>query len=123
VATVTEKRLEAISQRLGVLESTTALTFDGFRREIENHALEAKETNALVQEALQRLAALEQRVAHLERTAQETSPSRVSVVEEKCRQLEKHHSDSDQRRWQLVVAVLTCFFTGLIALIVALLKK
>lgn len=48
---------------------------------------------------------------------------RLAAVEQRCTTLEKQVSDADQRRWQLLIAVLTCFFTGVIALVVALLKK
>ena len=46
-----------------------------------------------------------------------------AVLVHRCNQFEKQIDESEKRRWQIIVAILTCFFTGFVALIVALLKR
>jgi hypothetical protein len=48
---------------------------------------------------------------------------RIAALEKGSTHLEKRASDDDQRRWQLILAIFTCLFTGFVALIIALVKK
>lgn len=49
--------------------------------------------------------------------------ARIAALENACATLDKRAFDSDQRRWQLILAIFTCLFTGFVALIIALVKK
>ena len=49
--------------------------------------------------------------------------ARIAALENGYVSLEKRAFDSDQRRWQLILAIFTCLFTGFVALIIALVKK
>ena len=49
--------------------------------------------------------------------------ARIAALENGYTGLDKRAFDSDQRRWQLILAIFTCLFTGFVALIIALVKK
>lgn len=88
------EQIQEISRTISEHIPLTNFQLSEMRRELQSLADK-------LNEALQRVAVLEQRLAHVE----------------------KQVADAEQRRWQLLMAVLTCFFTGVIALIAAFLKK
>ena len=112
--TNTEK-IDELSRQVASHFPVAEMLFKDLRRDIDALTRRLDEGASLLQSSLLKIAALEQRIVHLEQRALEFAPSRIAVVEQRCAQLEKQ----SDRRWQVWLAILG----SVLALLIALLRK
>ena len=109
---VEDLNLSELWQRFAVLESHVA----GWRREAESVPV-LRQANAV----------LEEKVAKLERRAEDAERERLGVVESQQADVKKATDDSDKRRWQFVFifagAIATLIATTVVQLVLNLVKK